>query len=71
MTDALLPIDLFQRFDHADGDELLASVRERMPAMRAAIDKARDAGVPVVYCNDHGAGTRSRRSSRRTATRSS
>jgi nicotinamidase-related amidase len=54
MSDALLPIDLFQRFDHADGDELLASVRERMPAMRAAIDKARQVGVPVVYCNDGG-----------------
>jgi nicotinamidase-related amidase len=54
MTDALLPIDLFQRFDHADGDELLGSVRERMPAMRTAIDKARQARVPIVYCNDHG-----------------
>jgi nicotinamidase-related amidase len=54
MKDALLPIDLFQRFDHEDGDALLASLRERMPAMRAAIDTARAAGVPVVYCNDRG-----------------
>jgi nicotinamidase-related amidase len=54
MIDALLPIDLFQRFDHADGEALLASVRERMPAMRAAVDKARRAGVRVVYCNDGG-----------------
>jgi nicotinamidase-related amidase len=54
MKDALLPIDLFQRFDHEDGDALLASLRERMPAMRAAVEKARAAGVHVVYCNDRG-----------------
>lgn len=52
MNDALLPIDLFQRFDHEDGDALLASVRERLPALRASIAKARGAGVPVVYVND-------------------
>jgi nicotinamidase-related amidase len=54
MSDALLPIDLFQLFDHADGEQLLASVRERVPAMRAAVEAARAAGVPVVYCNDRG-----------------
>ena len=54
MQDALVPIDLFQRFDHEDGDALLASLRERMPAMRAALEKARAAGVDVVYANDSG-----------------
>lgn len=54
MKDALLPIDLFQRFDHEDGDRLLASVRGRLPAMRAALAAAREGGIPVVYCNDAG-----------------
>lgn len=54
MNDALLPIDLFQRFDHEDGDALLASLRQRRPAMRAALAAARAAAVPVVYVNDAG-----------------
>jgi len=54
MADALLPIDLFQRFDHEDGDKLLASVRQREAAMRRAVETARSTGVPVVYCNDRG-----------------
>jgi nicotinamidase-related amidase len=52
MKDALLPIDLFQAFDHEDGDTLLGSLRERLPALRAALEKARAADVPVVYVND-------------------
>lgn len=41
-----------QRFDHEDGDALLASVRDRLPGLRAALDRARAAGTPVVYVND-------------------
>lgn len=52
MKDVLLPIDLFQRFDHEDGDALLASLRERLPALRAALGTARAAGVPVVWVNE-------------------
>src|SRR4051794_7046483 len=52
VPDALLLIDLIQRFDHDDGEELLASVRERAGGIRAAIETARAAGVPVVYVND-------------------
>jgi nicotinamidase-related amidase len=54
MKDALLLVDLIQRFDHRDGDKLLASARERLPAMLAARDDARSADVPVVYVNDIG-----------------
>jgi nicotinamidase-related amidase len=52
VRDALLPIDLFQLFDHDDGDALLASLRERADAMGAALDAARRRGIPVVYVND-------------------
>jgi nicotinamidase-related amidase len=47
-------IDLIQRFDHEDGDALLASARNRLPAILAAGARAREAGVPVVYVNDNG-----------------
>jgi nicotinamidase-related amidase len=52
MRDALLVIDLIQHFDHEDGEALLASVRDRAAGIRAAIDRARAADVPVVYVNE-------------------
>jgi nicotinamidase-related amidase len=55
MKDALLVIDVIQRFDHEDGDKLLASMRERLGAMQKMLERARDEGVPVVYVNDRGA----------------
>jgi nicotinamidase-related amidase len=45
-------IDVLNDFSHEDGPELLASFRERGPALAAAIEAARDAGVPVIYVND-------------------
>jgi nicotinamidase-related amidase len=54
VKDAFLLLDLIQRFDHRDGDKLLASARERLPAILAARDHARAANAPVVYVNDHG-----------------
>jgi nicotinamidase-related amidase len=55
MNDALLVIDVVNTFDHEDGERLLASFRERLNALRAAISGSRDRGVPVVYVNDrHG-----------------
>jgi nicotinamidase-related amidase len=52
--DALVVVDVFNDFAHEDGDALLASFRERGPALRDAIERARAAGVPVVYVNDDG-----------------
>jgi nicotinamidase-related amidase len=52
-------VDVFNDFDHEDGERLLASFRERAPNMRRAIDTARGAGVPIVYVNDEGGGWRS------------
>jgi nicotinamidase-related amidase len=52
MKDGLLIIDVFHDFDHEDGDDLLASFHERIPAMIEAIAAARVAEIPVVYVND-------------------
>ena len=53
--DALLVVDVINDFTHEDGECLLESFRERLPAMTTAIAAARAAGVPVVYVNDdHG-----------------
>lgn len=52
MRDALVVIDLLQRFDHEDGDALLASLRARLPGLVGALDRARAAGMPVLYVND-------------------
>jgi len=52
MKDGLLVVDVFNDFDHEDGDDLLASLQERVPAMVEAIAAARVAETPVVYVND-------------------
>jgi nicotinamidase-related amidase len=52
MKDLLLIVDVFNDFDHEDGDHLLASFRERVPAMVEAIAAARVAVIPIVYVND-------------------
>jgi nicotinamidase-related amidase len=52
MKEALLLVDVVNRFDHEDGDALLASFRRRLPALEAAIEQARAEGTPVVYAND-------------------
>jgi nicotinamidase-related amidase len=53
--DALLVIDVFDDFDHPDGDKLLETFRRRAPNMHRAIEQARARRIPVVYVNDaHG-----------------
>jgi nicotinamidase-related amidase len=53
VDDALLLIDAISDFEHADGGKLLASFRERLPAMSEALTRARTEGTTVVYVNDH------------------
>jgi nicotinamidase-related amidase len=40
-------------FRHEDGDQLLASFRERHGALITALEAARTAGIPVIYANDN------------------
>jgi nicotinamidase-related amidase len=50
--DALLVVDVLDRFDHDDAEQLLASFRDRGETMARAIEAARETGVPVIYVND-------------------
>jgi nicotinamidase-related amidase len=49
MRDVLLLVDVLNDFEHEDGDKLLASFRERQPALVAALQR----DVPVIYANDN------------------
>src|SRR5699024_9540540 len=52
VKDALLLVDLINRFDHDDGEKLLEHYREAVPAICRALEHARSSGIPVVYAND-------------------
>jgi nicotinamidase/pyrazinamidase len=52
VRDALVVIDVITDFRHPDGDELLASFRQRQPALREAIEAARSHALPVIFVND-------------------
>jgi nicotinamidase-related amidase len=49
---ALLLVDVVKDFEHEDGERLLASFRDRHPALLAALREARATGLMVVYAND-------------------
>ena len=53
MNSAIVVVDMLNRYDHEDGDRLMDSVREALPAMRALVARAREEDVPVVYVNDN------------------
>jgi nicotinamidase-related amidase len=53
MRDALLLVDVIQQFRHTDGERLLASYRERLPGLLAALESARAHRIPVIYANDN------------------
>jgi nicotinamidase-related amidase len=40
-------------FRHEDGEQLLASFRDRHGALVAALENARSTGIPVIYANDN------------------
>ena len=50
---ALVVIDMLNAYDFDDADKLADSVREVLPNIRSLIDRASEAGVPVVYVNDN------------------
>ena len=51
--DVLLLVDVIDDFGHEQGEELLASFRERQPALVELLLRVRAAGTPVVYANDN------------------
>ena len=54
MTRALLLVDVIKDFEHEDGERLLASFRSRHSTLLDVVERAREAGTPVVYANDTG-----------------
>jgi len=53
MNSAVVVIDMLNHYDHEDGDRLMDSVREALPAMCELLARAREEKVPVVYINDN------------------
>ena len=52
MRDALLLVDVLNDFEHEDGEKLLESFRSRHDGFVAALERARAAGLTVIYAND-------------------
>jgi nicotinamidase-related amidase len=52
IVEALLVLDVINDFEHDDGDRLLASLRDRAPALEAALAHARRSELDVIYVND-------------------
>ena len=52
MRDCLLLVDLFNDFQHEDGDLLLACFRDRFPALANCSRHRRDRTTPIIYAND-------------------
>lgn len=50
---ALLVIDMITDYDFDDGETLAKNARKAVPNIAVLIDRARDAGVPVIYVNDN------------------
>jgi nicotinamidase-related amidase len=50
---AVIVIDMINSYDHEDADLLVASARPVVPVVRKLIERARDAGVEVIYVNDN------------------
>jgi nicotinamidase-related amidase len=49
---ALVVVDMLNTYEHADAEALISSVREVLPNIASLIERARSAGVEVIYVND-------------------
>jgi nicotinamidase-related amidase len=50
---ALVVVDMLNRYEHEDAQPLIASVRRALPAMGRLLERAHEAGTPIVYVNDN------------------
>jgi nicotinamidase-related amidase len=53
MSTALIVVDMLNRYEHEDGEQLLESVREVVPGLARLIENARQANVLTIYVNDN------------------
>jgi nicotinamidase-related amidase len=50
---ALVVIDMINTYDHEDAERLRGSAEEVVPVLGELVERARDAGAPVIYVNDN------------------
>ncbi|MFF0425131.1 isochorismatase family cysteine hydrolase [Streptomyces sp. NPDC004520] len=50
---AVIVIDMLNTYDHQDAEVLVRSVRKALPGIGALLERAREAGAPVIYVNDN------------------
>jgi nicotinamidase-related amidase len=50
---ALVVVDMLNPYDHEDAGELTKNVEPVVPRIRDLLDRARDAGLQVIYVNDN------------------
>lgn len=50
---ALLVVDMINTYEHEDAELLVPSVERVVPVLAGLLDRAREAGVPVIYANDN------------------
>jgi nicotinamidase-related amidase len=53
MATALIVVDMLNRYEHEDGEQLLESVREIVPRLARLIENARRAEDLTIYVNDN------------------
>ncbi|HEX2104690.1 MAG TPA: isochorismatase family cysteine hydrolase [Solirubrobacteraceae bacterium] len=50
---ALVVIDMINTYDHEDAERLRQSAERAVPVIGRLVERARDAGAPVIYVNDN------------------
>jgi nicotinamidase-related amidase len=50
---AVVVIDMLNRYDHEDAEPLLECARTAVPAIARLLERAREAGVMIVFVNDN------------------
>ena len=50
---ALVVIDMINTYDHEDAERLRESAEEVVPVLGRLVERAREAGAPVIYVNDN------------------
>ena len=49
---ALVIVDMLQAYDFEDAEKLREHVRDALPKITGLVDRAKEAGAPVIYVND-------------------
>jgi nicotinamidase-related amidase len=50
---ALVVIDMINTYDHEDAERLRQSAEHAVPVIGTLVERAREAGAPVIYVNDN------------------